>query len=71
MLVKMSAEKEKWKILSQAKKLMNSIEQMRKVYINRDITKDERAIEYYLRGMLAEKWRGGGSITGRYGGVSW
>ena len=67
LLVKMSMEKEKLKILSQAKKLMNSSEQMRKVYINRDMTKDERAIEYHLREMLAEKWRGG-SITGRYGG---
>ena len=58
MLVKMSMEKGKWKILSQSKKLINSSEQMRKVYINRDMTKDERAIEYHLRGMLAEKWRG-------------
>ena len=39
------------------KKLMNSSEQMRKVYINRDMTQEERAVEYHLRVMLAEKRR--------------
>ena len=55
MLVKMSSEREKWTILGRAKRLMNSNEQMRKVYINRDMTKEERAMEYHLRVMLAEK----------------
>ena len=54
MLLKMSTEKGKWKILSQAKKLMNSSEQMRKVYIKRDMTKDDRAIESFT-GLLAER----------------
>ena len=58
MLVRMSTEKDKWKILSQAKKLMNSSEQMRKVYINRDMTKDERAIESFTGDVGREKERG-------------
>ena len=48
-------------------------EQMRKVYINRDMTQEERAIEYHLRVMLAEKIRKvrKGSTTGRLGEESW
>ena len=57
LLVKLSTEKEKWTILSRAKRLKNSTGQMGKVYINRDISKEEMARDYELRTMLAEKRR--------------
>ena len=59
LLVKLSTEKEKWTILSRAKRLKNSTGQMGKGYINRDISKEERARDYELRTMLAEKRRSG------------
>ena len=58
MMVKMSSERGKWTILSRAKKLMNSSEQMRKVYINRDMTQEERAVEYHLQVMLEKRRKG-------------
>ena len=57
LLVKLSTEKEKWTILSRAKRLKNSTGQMGKVYINRDMSKEEIARDYELRTMLAEKRR--------------
>ena len=39
--MKLSTEKEKWTILSRAKRLKNSTGQMGKVYINRDMSKEE------------------------------
>ena len=57
--MKLSAEKEKWRILSKAKRLRNSTGQMSKVYINRDMSKEERARDYELRTMLAGKRRVG------------
>ena len=44
---------------SKAKRLRNSTGQMSKVYINRDMSKEERARDYELRTMLAEKRRSG------------
>ena len=57
LLVKLSTEKEKWTILSRAKRLKNSTGQMGKVYINRDMSNEERARDYELRTMLAETRR--------------
>ena len=47
-------EKEKLTIRIRAKRLKNSTGQMGKVYINRDMSKEERARDYELRTMLAE-----------------
>ena len=43
LLVKLSTEKQKWTILSRAKRLKNSTGQMGKVYKNSDMSKVERA----------------------------
>ena len=55
LLVILSTEKEKFKILGRAKRLKNTTGQMGKVYINRDMSKKERARDYKLRTMLAER----------------
>ena len=51
--------KEKWTILSRAKGLKNSTGQMGKVYISRDMSKEERARHYELRTLFAEERRSG------------
>ena len=65
LLVKLSTEKEKWIILSRAKRLKNSTGQMGKVYINRDMSKEERARDYELMTMFYREEKEWGSPHGK------
>ena len=57
LLVRLGSEGEKWAVLSRAKNLRNSGEPMSKVFVNRDMSREEREKDYRLRAMVAEKRR--------------
>ena len=56
LLVKLSTEKEKWTIMSRTKRQRTPLGRLvRSTYLNRDMSREERARDNELRTMLAEK----------------
>ena len=59
LFVRMSSEDEKWAVLIRAKHLRNCDEPMSKVFVNRDMSREEMERDFKLRALLAEKRRSG------------
>ena len=55
LLVRLKSEGEYWEILSRDKNFRNSVEPMSKVFVNREMSREEREKDYILRAMLADK----------------
>ena len=63
LLVRISSEGEKCAVFSRAKHLRNSNELMSRVFVNRDISREERKKYYKLGALLTEKRRNGGDVS--------
>ena len=57
LLARLGSEGEKWAVLSRAKNLRNFGEPMSKVFVNRDMSREEREKDYRLRVTVEEKRR--------------
>ena len=54
-IVKLKDEAQKWTLIKKAQTISKSIEGLNKIYVNPDLTRSEREIQYHLRQELKRR----------------
>lgn len=48
-IITLKSEDQKWKLIGKARTISNSIEGLGKIFVNPDLTRTEREVQYHLR----------------------